>query len=325
MATIKNGILGGFTGKVGSVVGYRTYGVDRMRSISERTAPATAAELKNRKQFKLVQDTLNCIKSLIKIGFKDYWTKTGGIRGAVSYNKTQALQVTDDDCLIVPERFKFSGGPLPGLKNTNVVLERPDLLRFNWDSAASYEASPKDQVMLLAIDLEGKKACYESLGNFRSSGTDVLNLDHHLAGKAIDIYIAVVAKDRSKQADSQYLGRMIVPSAVQVEMPVETPVETQKEAVADLETEDRSELKVNLPFSAKEAEELNLKETLTQTKDIEPPGLPFDSVAASAKPLADNHDGFTVKKEQVGSPLAVKGAFKPDAPLFPRSFSSGKS
>jgi len=211
MASIKNGILGGFTGKVGNVVGYSTYGVDRMRSISDRTAPATAAELRNRKQFKLVQDTLNCIKELIKIGFKNYWTKTGGTRGAISYNKTKAVQLIGDDCAIDPERFRFSGGVLPGLGNAAFELERDDLLRFNWNPELVYGASPKDQVMLLAIDLEEKKACYECLGNFRGSGTDVLRLSNNLKGKNLDIYIAVVAKDRSKQSDSQYLGRINIP------------------------------------------------------------------------------------------------------------------
>ncbi|NQX42878.1 hypothetical protein SAMN05421820_113130 [Pedobacter steynii] len=211
MASIKNGILGGFTGKIGNVVGYSTYGVDRMRSISDRTAPATAAELRNRKQFKLVQDTLNCIKELIKIGFRNYWTKTGGTRGAVSYNKTKAVQLNEDDCSIAPERFRFSGGVLPGLNNVAVELERDDLLRFNWNPELVYGASPKDQVMLLAIDLEGKKASYECLGNFRGSGTDVLKLSDDLKGKDLDIYIAVVAKDRSKQSDSQYLGRINIP------------------------------------------------------------------------------------------------------------------
>lgn len=211
MASIKNGILGGFTGKIGNVVGYSTYGVDRMRSLSDRTAPATAAELRNRRQFKLVQDTLNCIKELIKIGFKNYWTKTGGTRGAISYNKTKAVQLNGDDCAIDPERFRFSGGVLPGLNNVEFELERDDLLRFNWNSALAYGASPKDQVMLLAIDLEEKNACYECLGNFRGSGTDILRLSNDLKGKNLDIYIAVVAKDRSKQSDSQYLGRINIP------------------------------------------------------------------------------------------------------------------
>lgn len=158
-----------------------------------------------------MQDTLNCIKDLIKIGFKNYWTKTGGTRGAISYNKTKAVQLNGDDCAIDPERFRFSGGVLPGLHNAAFELERHDLLRFNWNPELVYEASPKDQVMLLAIDLEGKKASYECLGNFRGSGTDVLRLSNDLKGKNLDIYIAVVAKDRSKQSDSQYLGRITVP------------------------------------------------------------------------------------------------------------------
>lgn len=44
MATIKNGISGGFTGKTGSVVGYRSYGVDSMRSVSERTTAASCGK-----------------------------------------------------------------------------------------------------------------------------------------------------------------------------------------------------------------------------------------------------------------------------------------
>lgn len=55
MARITNGVLGGFSGKVGPVVGYTLYGVDRMRSLPERTAPPTENELKNRSRFKLVQ------------------------------------------------------------------------------------------------------------------------------------------------------------------------------------------------------------------------------------------------------------------------------
>ncbi|RQO70625.1 hypothetical protein DBR43_21745 [Pedobacter sp. KBW06] len=87
MARITNGVLGGFSGKVGPVVGYTLYGVDRMRSLPERTAPPTENELKSRSRFKLVQDVLNVVKGLVKVGFKDYWTKSGGMRAALSYNR----------------------------------------------------------------------------------------------------------------------------------------------------------------------------------------------------------------------------------------------
>lgn len=254
MASIKNGILGGFSGKVGNVVGYSTYGVDRMRSIADRTAPATAAELRNRKQFKLVQDTLNCIKELIKIGFKNYWTKTGGTRGAISYNKTKAVQLNNDDCSIAPERFRFSGGVLPGLNNVAFELERDDLLRFNWNPELVYGASPKDQVMLLAIDLEGKKAAYECLGNFRGSGTDVLKLSNELKGKDLDIYIAVVAKDRSKQSDSQYLGRISIPDPDHDKTLKEKTISPQQ--IVEIPLSDLPEQKTSNEGSVKEYKEV---------------------------------------------------------------------
>lgn len=208
MARNKNGILGGFSGKVGSVVGYNSYGVDRMRGLPERIAPATVAEIKNRTKFKLVQDTLNCCKELIKIGFNNYWTKTGGMRGAVSYNKMFAVKEEEGAYSIDPEEFRFSGGTLPGLKEVRVEKEGKDLLRFYWDKEFVPDSSPQDQVMMLAIDLEGKQASYVAYGGFRSSGTDVLRLSDDLVGKVVEVYIAVIARDRSRQSNSQYLGEI---------------------------------------------------------------------------------------------------------------------
>lgn len=209
MARNKKGILGGFSGKVGAVVGYNAYGVDWMRGLPERTAPATIAEIKNRTKFKLVQDTLNCCKELIRVGFNNYWTKTGGMRGAVSYNKMFAVREEEGAYAIDPVAFRFSGGTLPGLKDVRVELEGKDVLRFYWDREVGEDASAQDQVMMLAIDLEGKKACYIAYGGFRNSGTDVLRLSDDLVGKTVNIYIAVIANDRSRQSNSQYLDIIV--------------------------------------------------------------------------------------------------------------------
>jgi len=208
MAKITKGLLGGFSGKVGTVVGYTLYGIDRMRSLPDRTAPPTANELKNRSRFKLVQEVVNCIKDLVKVGFKDYWTVSGGTRAALSYNRQFALKTKGEGDYIDPAEFKISGGTLPGLTTPVVVQEREDMLRFNWKAVAIDGGSPYDQVMLLAIDMENRKAAYQCTGNFRSSGTELLQLPQVLKGKEVDLYIAVVAKDRCSQSESQYLGRL---------------------------------------------------------------------------------------------------------------------
>jgi hypothetical protein len=213
MARIAKGLLGGFSGKIGPVVGYTLYGIDRMRSLPDRTAPPTENELKNRSQFKLVQETLNPIKELLKLGFKDYWTVSGGTRGALSYNRQFAVKATENGDEIDPECFKISGGSLPGLTGLKVLQESAKFLRFYWNPESAPGGSGYDQVMLLAIDLKGQKSSYECPGNFRSAGTGVLQLSEDLSGKEVDVYIAVLAKDRSVQSDSQYLGRIQLQAA----------------------------------------------------------------------------------------------------------------
>jgi len=208
MARITKGLLGGFSGKIGPVVGYTLYGIDRMRSLPDRTAPPTENELKNRSQFKLVQDTLKSLKELLQVGFKNYWTVSGGTRAALSYNRKFAVKANETGYEIDPKHFKISGGSLPGLTGLSVVQESAKVLRFHWNPESVPEGSGYDQVMLLAIDLKGQKSCYECPGNFRSAGTDVLRISEGLSGKEVDVYIGVVAKDRSVQSHSQYLGRI---------------------------------------------------------------------------------------------------------------------
>lgn len=129
-------------------------------------------------------------------------------RAALSYNRQFALKTNEETDYIDPAAFKISGGTLPGLTAPIVVQETEDMLRFNWTPVDVDGGSPYDQVMLLAIDMHSRKAVYQCTGNFRNSGTDVLQLPETLKGKEVDLYIAVVAKDRCSQSESQYLGRL---------------------------------------------------------------------------------------------------------------------
>ena len=252
MARVTNGVLGGFSGKVGPVVGYTLYGIDRIRSLPERTAPPTANELRNRSRFKLVQEVLNAIKGLVVVGFKDYWTKSGGMRAALSYNRQFALKTSGGEDYIDPASFRISGGNLAGLAAATVVQETEELLRFNWDPSLVEGGTSYDQVMLLAIDMQGKKASFQSTGNFRSTGTDVLIISEDLIGKEVDIYVGVVAKDRCSQSESQYLGRM----------KLQGPEPILKEEAESLEV---------IPESATEdfqSRELNEKKRLTEGNGV---------------------------------------------------------
>ncbi|MBC7915650.1 MAG: hypothetical protein H7Y07_16195 [Pyrinomonadaceae bacterium] len=95
MATITNGILGGFSGKIGTVVGYTLGGKHYMRSLPKSRTQYTPNELINQAMFEMVWDYLEPLKDLIRVGFKSYFAKTGGYQAAVSYTRKIAM-VKDD-------------------------------------------------------------------------------------------------------------------------------------------------------------------------------------------------------------------------------------
>ncbi len=213
MGRIKNGILGGFSGKVGTVVGYESGEDSYIRARPVRRAKFTENELANMAKFKIVQEYLDPLKDFLKVGFKNYGTKTGGFRSAVSYTRKVALVSDDAGHYIDPVLFKVSGGDLPQAENPTATFEDPIHIKFAWDvTNVSWEYA-SDQAMLVVFDVKAKKVITRILnGVFRNAGTQTVELDHRFSGKEVDTYIGFVAADRSRQSDSQYLGRIAVPA-----------------------------------------------------------------------------------------------------------------
>jgi len=216
MARIKNGYLGGFSGKMGTGVGYQLYGEDHVRSLPKRHAKFTDNEVINMAKFKLVQDILIPLKEFLKVGFKNYGTKTGGYRSAVSYTRKTALVTDDAGFYIDPALLKVTGGDLPQAINPMVTFEEPMQLKFSWDTSKLHYSNKSDQVMLLVYDMDTKLEKRRIVsrifnGVFRHEGTQSIELPKSFKGKEVDAYVGFVSADRSMQSDSQYLGRITIP------------------------------------------------------------------------------------------------------------------
>lgn len=208
MGVSKKGILGPVSGKVGAVVCYTIEGEDYMRSLPVRTKPRKSAELQNNSTFGMVQDTLSPMLDFLRVSFKGYGSKRGGAKGALSYNRKYAVIEENGIFSIDPSLFRASGGSLPGVLQPTTIRESADSIRFNWDTALPEGCSPLDQVLLLAVDFPSKQCSFLAPGAFRSTGTELLYLWPEMVGKEADLYIGFVAEDRSRQSDSQYLGKL---------------------------------------------------------------------------------------------------------------------
>lgn len=208
MAVSKKGILGPISGKVGAVVCYTIDGENYMRGLPVRTKPRRGDELKNNIAFGMVQDTLTPMLQFLRVSFKGYGSKRGGAKGALSYNKKYAVREENGIAFIDPILFKASGGSLPGISIADAVVEAPDTIRFSWDTAVPEGSSPLDQVLLLAVNFETKQSKSIAPGAFRSTGTEILHITPEVLNSGVHVYIGFVSEDRSRQSDSQYLGKL---------------------------------------------------------------------------------------------------------------------
>lgn len=207
MAKFKDGILGGFTGKVGTVVGVQKGNTYYMRSLPKKRTKFTEAEKINQAKFKLVQDYLQPIKALLSVGFKSYFTKTGGYRAAIAYTRKHALVTDDAGFYIDPALFRISGGELEPALNPTVAFSEGSLL-IKWDQSTNH-ANGADQLLALVYDpkkMIGMSVIYQ--GAYRQDGQFELPIQLDFLNREVDVYIGFLAADRSEQSISQYLGRL---------------------------------------------------------------------------------------------------------------------
>ena len=211
MATFKDGILGGFFGKVGPVVGLQLGDKLVMRALPRRTKPFTSKELENQRKFRLVQNYLSPFLDLLKIGFNNYYTKTGGFRAALSYTRKEALKHDDGGIYIDQHMIKISGGTLTPAINPTVEISDDSGIIIQWDTNDVNYLNESDQLLLLVYNPTNRIANTRKFnGAYRKDGQIIVAPNPRLLNLEVDIYIGFVAADRSLQSDSQYLGRFML-------------------------------------------------------------------------------------------------------------------
>jgi len=231
MATLKNGIFGGISGKVGNTIYYMLNGKQVARKVGQTVKPPTLAQLANRQAMKVTADFLRPIGVFIRTGFGPEAERRNMYpqNAAVGFNKSYAVKGQYPDLEMDYAKVRVSCGNMLRLDNPGATwsgnVADGYSLWFSWEVGTEDLEWPRcnDVVMLLAyfpevalIDEEGNarglltaQACIKMDGARRKEGQDVLEIPAQLAGRPTEVYIAVVSEDGKKIADSQYLGRML--------------------------------------------------------------------------------------------------------------------
>lgn len=223
MATIENGINGGFSGKVGKVVGYYRLGKSCIRALprlSTKNKIGTTAQKESRSTFTKTQKLLSPILSFIRVGFNmEARSKQLTAHNlAKSYNMLNAFNPEGE---IDYSKVMVSFGKLPGA--VDPMVEKDDAgLHFSWKNNLEEKlAYSSDQVMLLAFNDSAfqynlshtggnkkKEAYYMLSGARRKTGKESLEIPAHVKGDVLHAYIAFISDDRERVSMSTYLGEI---------------------------------------------------------------------------------------------------------------------
>lgn len=209
MGIINKGILGGFSGKVGNVIGSSWKGIDYMRSVPNQVSnPNTDAQQTQRTKFTLVVEFLTKIKPVINAGFKTYKKHQTNYNSATSYNLKKAVSGKTPDIEIDFEAAMVTRGTLMPAYGSSAKSDVPNQVKFTWaDNSGIGNAEPDDQALLVLYNKERKRAlCHTEGGPVREDGSFVMNVPQSYGGENVEAYIGFVSADGSEAADSVYLG-----------------------------------------------------------------------------------------------------------------------
>ncbi|MBW8523696.1 hypothetical protein K0U91_13050 [Chryseobacterium chendengshani] len=212
MARITKGILGGFSGKVGTIVGANWRGQDIIRSTPKPSSrPPSEKQLLQQSKFKLVISFLQPINSIQKRYFGSGTGSKSRVNMAVSYTINEAVEVVGDVPQLMYNKVLITRGDLAGFQNVSATPQAAQAIVLNWeDNSVQGNANAADKVNAVCYCEElGTFEIFESLGE-RSFLTAAVTLQSYYAGKTVQVWVYFNNTTETLACNSPYLGTFTI-------------------------------------------------------------------------------------------------------------------
>ena len=207
MGTIRKGILGGFSGKVGTVVGASWRGISYMRSLPLKVRnPRTKGQRSQRTKFSLALSLLKPITPLLRIGWKLYARRQSAFNAAMSHTLANAVIGNYPDYQIDVSKVLISRGNLQPVSSATATVANGNI-KFAWnDNSGTGAAKQTDKTLIAILNLEKGEAITHDAGAERMKETQTVILPTEWNGNEVQAYLGFVSEDGREVANSVYLG-----------------------------------------------------------------------------------------------------------------------
>lgn len=215
MSTIKKGILGGFQGKVGTVVGSTWKGQSVMRSVAASVKnPNTPAQQAQRMRFGLAGSVVYANMDLIRVGYRALTRDMTAANAAMSEVLSQAITGEYPDIVLDYAKVRLSKGKLEMLQGFSAAVAAPGQLTLRWEPAVTSNAGmPGDLVHAGLFDAESGKAIPFLNCAKRQDGQAVLQIPAAGQGASCHLYVFLTSPEglgtasrRESVSDTLYGG-----------------------------------------------------------------------------------------------------------------------
>jgi len=207
MGTIRKGILGGFSGKVGSVVGSSWKGIAYMRSLPLKVRnPRTEPQRSQRSKFALSLSMLQPMTAFLRTGWKLYANKQSAFNAAMSYTISNAIIGAYPDYEIDASKVLVSRGSLTTADNGSAIVARGDLV-FSWNNNSGVNSAKEtDKALIAVLNFDKGEAITNNAGSERIAGTQTVTLPADWLGDSVEAYLGFISEDGKEVSNSVYLG-----------------------------------------------------------------------------------------------------------------------
>lgn len=207
MGTIVKGILGGFSGKVGTVVGSTWKGISVMKSVpGPRKGNPTLLQLEQQARFSLMIRFLQPLTSLFNQTFSNGVVGMSGFNKAFSYNVLNGITGAYPAFLVNYSMLLISRGDLPNASAPAVTSPVAGKLAFNWtDNSGIGKARPTDTAIVAAFCEELNHWIYNLNTAARNAGTYSLDVPA-FSGKPVQTFLGFISEDGKFVSNSLYTG-----------------------------------------------------------------------------------------------------------------------
>jgi hypothetical protein len=212
MATFEKGILGGFSGKVGNVVGARWRGKNVMRSLPQRGKyTATAKQEEQRLKFKTVIGFLSPIVEILNSYFGNPQGDKSRANLATSYHLKNAVVYSSTSTVMDYAKVLISKGDLRGIDGGTVAAAATQTLNFGWQDNSGQGKATATDLLMVVVYAPDLNLFYTNIAvATRDATTATITLPNFMASFEVEVWVSFSKPETNFAAISTYMGAVTV-------------------------------------------------------------------------------------------------------------------